>query len=408
MIIIRVYLRELFVITKCYEIMSIIIITLILSFCCYILKCQIQTSAMLSMSRCLRGGLAAEYFCKCLKERGTNSYFGVQTESLKSLTSYAPQIADHHILCSNEGSATAMAAGHYLATGAIPCVYFGNAGLGNAATPLLSLTHKDADRIPMLVVVAWRGIPDTQDYPQHEILGRHTQNLLTVMGQPFSILGEGEDPEFSLEIILDKAYSHFSVMRCPFFILAERHAFESLETPPPVDSGMTRRAAVEHVLSLIPEADIIVSGPGGVAKDVVASRIKCGVRNRADYVAIGAREHSVALAEGIALASPEKNVFCIEYGFDVLPHIAVPKTNNLKRIIFRHAKQLGTLSVAQTLGYNVSGPAESEEEIAESIKAMFSSPGPAILEITVKEGGGGEEVINYNAKHIMKHLQKDI
>ena len=39
--------------------------------------------------------------------------------------------SDNHVIASNEGTAIAMAAGHFLGTGRIPCVYLQNSGLGN-------------------------------------------------------------------------------------------------------------------------------------------------------------------------------------------------------------------------------------------------------------------------------------
>lgn len=60
-----------------------------------------------------------------------------------------------------------LAAGHYLATGHIPCVYMQNSGEGNAINPLASLTDSEVYNIPVLLVIGWRGEPGVHDEPQH-------------------------------------------------------------------------------------------------------------------------------------------------------------------------------------------------------------------------------------------------
>ena len=44
----------------------------------------------------------------------------------------------NHVVAINEGVATSICIGNYLATGSLPCVYMQNSGLGNALNPLIS------------------------------------------------------------------------------------------------------------------------------------------------------------------------------------------------------------------------------------------------------------------------------
>ena len=54
---------------------------------------------------------------------------------------------------------------------------FQNSGLGNAVSPLTSLTH--TFRIPVLLIVTWRGEPGgAADEPQHELMGEITPAML--------------------------------------------------------------------------------------------------------------------------------------------------------------------------------------------------------------------------------------
>lgn len=364
---------------------------------------------MLSITRTLATGLIVEEFFNSLKERGVDSYFGVPGRQFKGLFASPPSYVKKSIVASNEGAALCMAAGYYMGTGSIPCVYLSNSGMGNIINPLLSLTHRTADSIPALLLIDWRGAPGKDDFPQHDNIGRHTENLLAVLGQPFSILSPGDSPQFSWELILDKAFSHFSQNRSPFVVLTESNALEVGESISTniTEDVMSRRDAVDHVLHFIAEDDILVTNSCGVSKDAVAARIKAQVRKRRDHISIGAREHTGSLAEGIALATPLKNVFCLEFGFHAFPeNFTISPPKNLKRIVFRTKDQESILSLAQSLRYASVGVARTLEEIRCGIEKM-KTDSPSVLEILVSVDGQGEEVIKYNAKAIMNLLQDD-
>ena len=57
-----------------------------------------------------------------------------------------------------------------------------NSGLGNAVSPLTSLTH--VFRIPLLVVCTHRGAPGVSDEPQHELMGQITGQMFDTMRIP--------------------------------------------------------------------------------------------------------------------------------------------------------------------------------------------------------------------------------
>lgn len=357
----------------------------------------------------LYSGILVEEFFKALDERGINSYFGVPGRQFKGLSAFASKNVKNHVVTSNEGSALCMAAGYYMGTSSIPCVYLSNTGLGNIVNPLLSFTHRNAESIPALVLIDWRGAPEADDFPQHGNIGRHTENLLAVLGQPFSILSPSDSPDSSLELILDKAFSHFSQVRSPYVILTERNAFQIEESGMQASSEnlMSRREAVDHILQLIPEEDILVASWCGVSKDAVAARIKAQVRKRRDHISIGTREHAASVAQGIALATPSKNIVCIEYGFHAFPeNFMTSPLNNMKRIILRTMDHRSVLSLAEALGYENLGEAKTADEIKCGVEKAKSS-GPSVLEVLVRLDCHGEEVIKYNAKSIIHLLQMD-
>lgn len=83
-----------------------------------------------------------------------------------------------HILAPNEGSAVSVGIGYHLSTSKIPCIYFQNAGLGNATDPLTNLSSKYVYKIPMLILLGWRGRPGISDEPQHKMQGSALKKIL--------------------------------------------------------------------------------------------------------------------------------------------------------------------------------------------------------------------------------------
>ena len=93
-------------------------------------------------------------------------------------------------MVANEGGAVALAAGHYLRTGAPALVYMQNSGQGNAFNPLVSLAAPEVYGIPMLLLVGWRGQPGGKDEPQHVKQGIITRRIFEGMDIPCEILSE--------------------------------------------------------------------------------------------------------------------------------------------------------------------------------------------------------------------------
>ena len=119
-------------------------------------------------------------FYKTIKNIGIKQYVGVPDSVLKHLLSIIPK--KKNFISNNEGSAVAYGIGHYLSTKEIPLVYLQNSGLGNAVNPLISIAHKKVYSIPLLLLIGWRGAPNSNDEPQHQVQGEVTKNFLKLLG----------------------------------------------------------------------------------------------------------------------------------------------------------------------------------------------------------------------------------
>ena len=131
-------------------------------------------------------------FIERLRAGGVDFFAGVPDSLLKNLCAYiTDNIArENNIIAANEGGAVALAAGYHLATGKTGCVYMQNSGEGNAVNPLLSLMDADVYRMPLLLVIGWRGEPGVHDEPQHVKQGKVTLSMLDAMGIKYAVLDE--------------------------------------------------------------------------------------------------------------------------------------------------------------------------------------------------------------------------
>ena len=127
-----------------------------------------------------------------------------------------------NIISANEGSAIAIASGYNIATGKIPLVYLQNSGLGNAINPILSLADKKVYRIPMLVMVGWRGQPGTKDEPQHLAQGNITLSLIKSLKKRYKILNGNQKEDL---IKTQDALKIAKKLQEPVFLVVKKNTF---------------------------------------------------------------------------------------------------------------------------------------------------------------------------------------
>jgi phosphonopyruvate decarboxylase len=123
--------------------------------------------------------ISADQFLEPARDCGYSFYTGVPCSFLTPLIN---RVISHseltYVGATNEGEAAAIAAGAWLADkkAVVMCQ---NSGLGNTVNPLTSLNHPF--RIPVLLIVTWRGQPGLHDEPQHALMGEITAGLLKLM-----------------------------------------------------------------------------------------------------------------------------------------------------------------------------------------------------------------------------------
>ncbi|ORC87120.1 putative phosphonopyruvate decarboxylase [Trypanosoma theileri] len=371
------------------------------------------------------GKLAPEVFFRALKQRGSKRFFGVPDSLLKDFCAF---VTDHthpfeHVITANEGNAVAMATGHHLATGEFPVVYMQNSGLGNTINPLLSLTHSDVYGIPLLMIIGWRGAPGVKDEPQHVAQGRLNEDLLRTTEVPFSVLtADCDDVEASMQNALDTAFNHMQTAKTPYALLVRPGVFSKYQLQSNQEEvkgiPMSREEAIEQVLRQLNHKDIVVSTTGMPSREVFEVRERTGVGHAHDFLTVGSMGHCSSIAAGIALAKPERQVYCFDGDGAAIMHmgslaviggtaaIKSIHTNepnplqNYKHVVFNNGAHdsvggqptagfdISLTQVAKACGFKIirEEPVMNMGELVEAVGELKESAGPAFLEIIVRKG----------------------
>ncbi|MEE8353282.1 MAG: thiamine pyrophosphate-binding protein [Dehalococcoidales bacterium] len=133
-------------------------------------------------------------FCNLLARHGFDFATGVPCSILAGILDVlSGSDAIGYVPATREDEALGIATGAYLA-GRRPVVLMQNSGLGSAINPLTSLDL--LYRIPMLLVISWRG-HGRADAPEHRLMGRVTMPLLELVGVPVQEISEA-DPEAAI------------------------------------------------------------------------------------------------------------------------------------------------------------------------------------------------------------------
>lgn len=345
-----------------------------------------------------------EFFIETLKEKGIDCFAGVPDSLLKNICAYITDHFDaaHNIIAANEGAAVGFAAGHYLATGKIACVYMQNSGEGNIINPLASLTDKEVYNIPVLLLIGWRGRPGVHDEPQHVKQGKVTTGLLNVMGVNYEVLSKEEDKAAKQ---IEKAASALAD-REVFALIIEKDTFEDykLLNVEVNDLTMSREEAIQTVASSLGEKDCIVSTTGMISRELFEYRTAMNQGHERDFLTVGSMGHASQIALGIALAQPERRVWCFDGDGATIMHmgslaiVASKKPANYIHVVFNNGAhdsvggqptvglKIDLPAVAKAVGYIAAYSVSTKEELANQLSQISITGGPVLIEIKVKKG----------------------
>jgi phosphonopyruvate decarboxylase len=393
--------------------------------------------------------ITAQLFYDLLIQGGIGYFTGVPDSLLKSFCAY---ITDHcgsdgaagsgigagsgaavrHSIAVNEGAAVALATGYHLATGKVPLVYMQNSGIGNAANPLLSLADADVFRIPMLLVIGWRGEPSgAKDEPQHVKQGKATLPLLEAMGIPYTVLA-GDEAECRSQ--LDACLRSLGEKNSPHALVVRTGVFApyGLQKKEPDLGSLSREEAIAILLEASPGPEgIYVSTTGMASRELYEIRERLGQGHEKDFLTVGSMGHASQIALGMALQKPDMPVTVLDGDGALLMHLGAlaaiggAKPANFRHIILNNGAhdsvggqptlglKIDIPAIAGACGYvvakTVTNAAELRAVLAEKTPALT---GPLLLEIRVRRGarsdlGRPETSPEENKHRLMRHIKEE-
>lgn len=345
-----------------------------------------------------------EYFIEKLRANGIDCFAGVPDSLLKNMCAYITDHFDaaHNIIAANEGAAVGLAAGHYLATGRPACVYMQNSGEGNIINPMASLTDPEVYNIPVLLLIGWRGRPGVHDEPQHVKQGKVTTGLLNVMGINYEVLAKEEDKAEKQIAKAIKALQNKDM----FALVIEKDTFDEykLQNVEKNDLTLSREEAIQTVAAALGENDCIVSTTGMISRELFEYRAAMNQGHERDFLTVGSMGHASQIALGIALAQPERRVWCFDGDGATIMHMGslaivgnkAPK--HYVHVVFNNGAhdsvggqptvglKMDLPAIAKAVGYKAAYSVDNKADLEAILKTVNGFESPALLEVKVKKG----------------------
>jgi phosphonopyruvate decarboxylase len=239
----------------------------------------------------------------------------------------------------NEGDAVALIAGVALAgdsgegANMRGVSMMQNSGLGNAVSPLTSLTW--TFRLPQLLIVTWRGQPGVADEPQHALMGPITPALLDAMQIPWELFPTQTQ---AIGPALDRATAHMDATGLPYALLMQKGSVaEFVLEPGTAPPGVRASAAAAMASAPVPAPLVephraaaqcrptrqealrqVVAQTSNAATVLLASTGFCGrelyaIDDRPNhFYMVGSMGCVLPLALGLALARPDLRVIALD------------------------------------------------------------------------------------------------
>jgi len=347
-------------------------------------------------------------FYQLLKNEGVRFVTGVPDTLLNDfclgLDAHWP--SPSHVIAANEGNAVALAAGHHLASGAIPLVYMQNSGMGNAMNPLISLTDAAVYSIPLVLLIGWRGEPGSGDWPQHQRQGELSPILLDALNIPYQVLDPDEvqcaqSTSWAVRTAAENQRPTALLVRKGVLALKEKAGFEAASQK----YHLSREDAIRTILAAAPIDTIFVASTGRITRELHAIREELGQPHDHDFLNVGAMGHALSIAAGIAAARPERRVICLDGDGAAIMHLgSLPVTANLPlpkliHIILNNGAHesvggqpttgyaVDLTAIASAAGFlTLKAHLESADEMKHAIGQMLGANRPSFVEVRIRKG----------------------
>ncbi len=314
-------------------------------------------------------------------DHGFNFYTGVPCSLL---TPFINHVIDdeklHYVMAANEGEAVSIAAGAKLG-GRGSVAIMQNSGLGNAVNPLTSL-HA-IFKIPILLIITWRGEPNKTDEPQHRLMGNITLELLELMNINWAYFPSDEK---DIDVVLKKAVASMQENNMPFALVMKKGSVEpcQLNSRPKAkffnrithtqNTALplyTRQQVLQCVQKNASANSLLIATTGYTGRELnaLADHIN-------QFYMVGSMGCASSLGLGLALAQPRKKIIVLDgdgallMRMGALSTIGYERPTNLVHIVLDnqcHESTGGQFTVSDSVDFCSIAAACGYERIVSSI-----------------------------------------
>lgn len=265
--------------------------------------------------------IEAKEFIEAARELGFVRYTGVPCSFLTPFINYViNDNALEYIASTNEGDALATTSGSVIG-GQRSIVMMQNSGLGNAVSPITSLSY--IFRIPFLIIVTHRGEPGVKDEPQHELMGQITEELFNTMQIPSETF-----PSETKEIIpaLQRAEKFMSKENRPYAFIIKKGSIAPQKLDKKMIKDITkseteicslfdeklthldRNTVLRHIINHTSVDDsILIATTGFTGRELFS------INDRVNHIyMVGSMGCASSFGLGLALARPDLKIIVID------------------------------------------------------------------------------------------------
>ncbi|MGH8779897.1 phosphonopyruvate decarboxylase [Paraburkholderia sp.] len=364
--------------------------------------------------------IEAAQFVEAARTRGFDWYAGVPCSYLTPFINYVLQDPSlHYVSAANEGDAVALIAGVTLGArnGRRGIAMMQNSGLGNAVSPLTSLTW--TFRLPQLLIVTWRGQPGVPDEPQHALMGPVTPAMLDTMEIPWETFPTEAG---AIGPALDRAIAHMDETGRPYALVMQKGSVAPVElkkTAAPVrvpaiaardvsrglsaDALPTRQQALQRVIARTPaDSTVVLASTGFCGRELYA----LDDRPNQLYM-VGSMGCVTPFALGLAMSRPDLRVVALDGDGAALMRMGAFATlgaygpANLTHVLLDNgahdstggqatvSPQVSFAGVAAACGYASAVEGDDLAVLDEALDApaaLTTTSGPRFVRLAIKRG----------------------
>lgn len=318
------------------------------------------------------------------------------TDSLHALAADLDRAGAVNLIMSNhEGNLAGIAGGIYLGTGRRALVHMQNSGLPNAGDGFISFADHEVHRIPMAVMVTFRGATPADESEPHQAIGRRTDALCdAIFGSEACIHGDrfgrnlGDEVRRSIDAALAgtigvvkvadsgfrKTYRasapapEFMARRIDRGVLRRTKGVDSVPAALRSRSALGRDEAIRAIAAAHPNAALLF------CNGYTSRAARAIVDSERNFYNIGYMGGTMAVAWGLAKARPDVEVVVVDGDQNALmslmkDHLAGDYPRNLHWYILNNG-------IGASVGTSESIPlGEVYDDLARVIPTTADEPG---------------------------------